>query len=118
MLLAMSARSAGQAAQGFIVELLARASRLVQQRAAARLQAASTRCYMARGGNAMAHDDRWTGVHTGGVSTQHVAGSTMGIRLVMTRRHGARGMGEDYPDRWAPSVSNAGTIIGGRWAHA
>jgi hypothetical protein len=27
-------------------------------------------------------------------------------------------LGEDSPDRWAPSVSDSGTVMGGRSAHA
>jgi hypothetical protein len=56
----VTARPAGQAVRGFIVELLARASRLEQRRAAAEQRAVSTRCFMARGGDAMDHDGRWT----------------------------------------------------------
>jgi hypothetical protein len=60
---AASARSAGQAVRGFVVKLLALASRLEQRRAAVEQRAASTQCFTARGGDAMAHDGRWTGGH-------------------------------------------------------
>jgi hypothetical protein len=60
---AASARSAGQATRGFVVKLLALASRLEQRWAAVEQRAASTRCFTARGGDAMAHDGRWTGRH-------------------------------------------------------
>jgi hypothetical protein len=56
-LLATSAQPVGQAMRGFVVELLA------QRQAATEQQAASMRCYMARGGDAMAHDGRRTGGH-------------------------------------------------------
>jgi hypothetical protein len=46
-----------------------------------------------------------------------VAGSTMGIRSAMTRGRGAGGFGEDDPDSWAPSISDSGTVTGGRPAH-
>jgi hypothetical protein len=86
-----STQPAGQAAQGFIVELLARASRLVQRQAAVEQWAASTRCYTTRGGDAMAHDGRWTGQHWGGASTRRVAASAMGIWPTTTC---GRGVGE------------------------
>jgi hypothetical protein len=60
---AASARSAGQAVRGFVVKLLALASRLEQRWAAVEQRAASTRCFTARGGDVMAHDGRWTGGH-------------------------------------------------------
>jgi putative intracellular protease/amidase len=37
------------------------------------------------------------------------------------RRHASAeqgGLGEDDPNRWAPSVSDGGTVTGGRPAHA
>jgi hypothetical protein len=49
---------------------------------------------------------------------RRVAGSTMGTRPAMTRWHGVwEELGQDGPDRWAPSVSDGGTVMGGRPAH-
>jgi hypothetical protein len=41
-----------------------------------------------------------------------VAGSTTRIWSVRTRRRGPGGLGEDGPDRWAPSVSDGSTVMG------
>jgi hypothetical protein len=73
---------------------------------------------MAQGGEVMAHDGRWTGGHCGGASTRRVAGSTTGIRLATTRVRGAGGLGEDGPNKWAPSVNDGSAVTAGRTARA
>jgi hypothetical protein len=59
----------------------------------------------------MAQDGRWTGGEWGGASNRRVVVSTMGNRPATTRGRGAEGeggLGEDDPDRWAPSASDCG----------
>jgi hypothetical protein len=47
------------------------------------------------------------------VNTRWVAGSTMGILLARARGRGAReDLGEDGADRWAPSISDGGAVMG------
>jgi hypothetical protein len=60
-LLAASARLAGQAARGFVVELLVWASWMEQRQAAAEQRTALMQCFTTRGGDVTTHDGRWTG---------------------------------------------------------
>jgi hypothetical protein len=61
----------------------------------------------------MAHDGRWTSGQWVGASHRRVAGLTTGNPPAMTHGCGAEGgLGEDGPDRWAPSASDYGARNG------